>query len=98
MKTQKGKTILKPTILQEAQSVVYGDRQADYGDVTTNFDNIAKLWSIILGTEVTKEQVGLCMIQTKIARQMFKAKRDNLTDIAGYAATIEKMERENNSK
>lgn len=79
------------TILEEAQKAVYGDRQADYGNVLDNFTTIAHLWEIVLGYKVTAEQVGLCMIQVKVARQMFKPKRDNLVDIAGYSATIEKM-------
>jgi len=94
MKKPVKKKTEKPTILMEAQSVVYGDRQADYGSVRTNFSNIARQWSVTLGIEVTPEQVGLCMIQVKLARQMNKPKRDNLVDIAGYAATIEKMDRE----
>jgi len=84
------------TILEEAQNAVYGDRQSDYGTVTKNFSTIAKLWSTVLGIEVTPEQVGLCMVQVKIARQMYKPKRDNLVDGAGYFATIEKMQNEKN--
>lgn len=83
----------QPTILEEAQSAVYGDRQADYGTVTENFTTIANLWSAILKTEITPQQVGLCMAGVKIARQMYKPKRDNLVDLAGYAATLEKLER-----
>ena len=44
------------------------------------------------------EQVGLCMVQVKVARQMYKPKRDNLVDGAGYFATLEKMEDEKNGK
>lgn len=80
-------------ILTEAEKMVYGDRQEDYGTVTENFNTIAKLWSAVLKTEVTAEQVGLCMIQVKVARYMFKPKRDSLVDIAGYAATLEKLEK-----
>lgn len=84
--------VAKPkTILEEAQSAVYGDRNADYGTVTDNFGTIAALWSIVLKTNITPEQVGLCMVQVKVARQMFKPKRDNLVDIAGYSATLEKL-------
>lgn len=85
---------MKQTILEEAQTLVYGDRNKDYGTVRENFKTIADLWSTVLKTEVTPEQVGLCMVQVKIARQMFKPKRDNLVDGAGYFATIEKMQNE----
>ena len=81
-------------ILEEANKAVYGDRQEDYGSVTDNFTTIAELWSAVLKIKVTKEQVGLCMVQVKVARQMYKPKRDNLVDGAGYFATLEKMERE----
>ena len=82
------------TILEEAQKAVYGDRQNDYGSVRDNFTTIAKLWSAVLKIEITAEQVGLCMVQVKVARQMYKPKRDNLIDGAGYFATLEKMENE----
>lgn len=82
------------TILEEAQGLVYGDRNKDYGKVKDNFKTIADLWSVVLNAKVTPEQVALCMVQVKIARQMFKPKRDNLVDGAGYFATIEKMEKE----
>lgn len=85
----------QPTILEEAQSAVYGSRQEDYGDVSENFERIAKGWEMILGIKPTPEQVGLCMIQVKVARQCHKPKRDNLVDISGYAATIDKMGKEN---
>lgn len=77
------------TILEEAQSLVYGDRQASYGHPLDDFSRTAKMWSAILGHEVSAEQVGLCMCAVKISRQLNKPKRDNLVDLAGYAATVE---------
>jgi hypothetical protein len=80
------------TILDEAKKAVYGDRAADYGPVTDNFTMIGKLWAPILKLEsITPEQVGLCMVLLKVARQTYQAKRDNLIDGAGYFATLEKM-------
>lgn len=84
------------TILQEAEKLVYGERNDDYGTVTENFDNIARMWTVIMKTPVSPEQVGLCMAALKICRQMSKPKRDNLVDGAGYFATIEKMYKEQN--
>lgn len=79
------------SILQEAQNLIYGDRQADYGSVTENFTNITKGWSVIFGVDVTPEQVGLAMAWLKIARQSNVRKRDNLVDIAGYIGCIDKL-------
>jgi hypothetical protein len=76
-------------ILEEANKLVNGDRQASYGHPIDDFTRTAKMWSAILGHEVTAEQVGLCMCAVKISRQVNRPKRDNMVDIAGYAATVE---------
>lgn len=76
-------------ILEEANGLVNGARQGDYGHPLDDFTKTAKMWSAILGCEVTAEQVGLCMIAVKISRQLNKPKRDNMVDAAGYAATVQ---------
>jgi hypothetical protein len=83
--------VKKPeTILQEAQRLVHGDRGADYGHPIEDFTRTGKMWAAILGLDqVSAEQVGLCMIALKISRQCHRPKRDNLTDAAGYAETVQ---------
>lgn len=76
-------------ILQEADNLINGARQGSYGHPLDNFTDTAKMWSVILGADVTAEQVGLCMIAVKLCRQIHQEKRDNLVDIAGYAGTLE---------
>jgi hypothetical protein len=80
-------------ILQQAEKLIYGDRQKAYGSVSTNFTNIAKGWAVILGSEVSAEQVGLCMAWLKIARQVNKPNIDNLIDAAGYIGCVEKVQK-----
>lgn len=80
---------MSETILQEAQRLVHGDRQADYGHPLDDFTRTAAIWSAILGHHVTAEQVGLCMIGVKLSRQVNHPKRDNMTDAAGYSATVQ---------
>ena len=59
---------------------------------------LSRRWAAILGVdEVTPEQVALCMVAVKISREVHRPKRDNLVDIAGYAATLG-MVREAQSK
>jgi hypothetical protein len=82
------------TILEEAQNVVHGPRREDYDHPKRNFDRICRMWSAILGIEVTPRQHALCMIAVKLARDAHAPKRDNLVDIAGYAATIELLDEE----
>lgn len=79
------------TVCDEARAAVYGPRNKDYGSVTDNFGMTAKMWSAILGVSVSAKDVGLCMVALKVSREKFCSKRDNLVDIAGYAATLEKL-------
>lgn len=75
-----------PTVLDEAQEAVFGARQSNYGHPRVNFQRIADLWSVIVGTAITPEQTGLMMVCLKIARLMETPDhRDSYVDIAGYA-------------
>ena len=81
---------INETVLDEAKRIVYGERNEAYGDPSDDFANIAAIWSVIFNQEVTRDQVGLAMIALKMSRQLHKHKRDNLVDIAGYAACLER--------
>ena len=82
------------SILQEAEEIVNGERAQAYGPALPSFSNIAKGWSVITGTEITPQQVGLMMMWLKICRENNKHQRDNLVDISGYAHLVQKMEEE----
>lgn len=73
--------------LREAARLINGDRDAQYGRPIDNFGRIAKIWSVILGIEVTEEDVAMCMTGLKIARYASKSgfQPDTWIDIAGYA-------------
>lgn len=77
------------SILTEAESLVHGDRNRDYGHPLDDFTKTAKMWEVIIGAPITAEQVGLCMIALKISRQLNRPKRDNMVDTAGYAETVQ---------
>ena len=75
-----------------AARLVSDKRQYEYGHPLDNLDRAAQIWSVILGTDVTAEQVALCMIGMKIARQVHKPKPDTVVDIIGYALTLHMVE------
>jgi hypothetical protein len=81
-------TTPRQSVLTEAESLVHGDRNADYGHPLDDFKRTAKIWGAILGIEITPAQVGLCMCGVKIIRECNKSKRDNMVDLAGYAETV----------
>ena len=43
-------------------------RGESYGDVRENHQRIASLWSVVLGQDISPEQVVLCMTCVKVAR------------------------------
>lgn len=77
------------SVLTEADDLVHGDRNADYGHPFDDFRRTATMWSAVLGVKIEPEQVGLCMMCVKISRECNQPKRDNLVDAAGYAETVE---------
>lgn len=80
------------TILEEAQRLIHGDRNKNYGHPRDNFADIAALFSSYLGTEITDIDVANLMILVKIARVKGTGyHRDSFTDIAGYAGCVERI-------
>jgi hypothetical protein len=79
-------------LLDEAKAIVCGDRDQQYGKPENNFKTIAALWESYLGVDITAKDVAMMMILLKIAREGKKHKRDNLIDIAGYAACATECE------
>lgn len=71
-------------ILDKARALVYGDRQKDYGHPADDYGRTARLWSALLGVEITPVQAALCMVLVKLSREMNAPKADNLVDAHGY--------------
>ena len=76
----------KSKCLDTAKSLICDDRHKEYGDTNSNFSDIAKIWSVVLGHKVTPKQVALCMIAVKMSRLRQNIQHeDSWVDIAGYA-------------
>jgi hypothetical protein len=74
-------------MLREAEALVDGDRNAQYGDPRQDFQRTAAMWSAYLGVEVAPHDVAALMAILKISRIRWSpAKRDSWVDLAGYAA------------
>ena len=85
------------TVLQEAQEIIYGDREQTYGHPAKNLNAIAGLWTEYLQSKgdpvyIDAQDVCMMMILLKVARQGNAFKRDNLVDICGYAALNDRLE------
>ena len=76
----------RETILEEAQRLVHGNRGADYGHPIDDYTRTGRLWGAILGVpDIDPRLCCLMMSAVKISREVNRHKRDNLTDLAGYA-------------
>ena len=82
-----------PSVLLEAEGIVNGERQGQYGAAEDSFSRIAELWSAYLRAagviradqQLEPQTVADMMITLKLARELHSHKRDNYVDIAGYA-------------
>lgn len=73
--------------MQQAADLLGNDRQADYGDALDTHNRIAAMWTVVLDTPVTADQVALCMTAVKIIRAAKKpGHADSYVDAAAYAA------------
>jgi hypothetical protein len=81
------------SVLDTAKTITSGVRQRDYGHPLDDFERAALMWTAILrpklltAVPISADEIPLCMIALKLARQAHAHKRDNLVDIAGYART-----------
>lgn len=78
---------LRVQALREAARLIHSERNVQYGPPRENFDRIARIWSVILGIEITVEDVAMCLAGMKMARYASKSgyQPDTWIDIAGYA-------------
>ncbi len=85
------------TVLEEAQRIVYGDREQTYGHPSKNFDTTAKLWNAYLEGKYPEVpqldcfDVAMMMTLLKVAREAHQHKRDNIVDACGYLACVGKI-------
>lgn len=89
---------LKPlSLLQEAEMLINGQRQQDYGDKLKNFAHSAMILTGILAHKlhdaITPEDVATIMIGMKLARaSKTPSHRDSWLDIAGYAGCVDSLQ------
>ena len=86
---------MSESILEEAQRLVTGDRGGAYGHPLDDYTRTAALWSTLLaeklrpGAKITPQDAIRCMCAVKLSRDVNAPKRDNRTDLAGYALCLQ---------
>jgi len=88
-----GPVRISETILEEAVRITSRDRQSDYGHPADHFQRTVDAINAIFKDKLKEPLVAtdwpLILVLDKVSRESNKHKRDNLTDIAGYARTAE---------
>lgn len=78
------------SVLDDAAAIISGERREIYGLPEEEFPRIATMWSAILGTDISAEQVCLCMIAGKLLRlATTPSHRDSQVDVCGYIRILE---------
>lgn len=80
------------TILEEANEIVAGARQQDYGHARESFARVATMASLMTGKQLTPQDCCKVLLAVKLTRESFKHKRDNLVDLCGYAHLLQVLE------
>lgn len=81
------------TILQEAESLINGPRQDEYGPPDDSFRRIASLWSDYLNFAIGPRDVAVMMVLLKLCRLKYScySNLDSAVDAAGYIGLLEKI-------
>ena len=93
MQSKNNKANNSQKFLQEAHSIIYGDRHEEYGDAANNFTDIANMWTDYTGGyKFRMKDVAIMMMLVKVTRCKFKITEDTLTDIVGYCTLLHRFE------
>lgn len=78
------------SILEEAQRLTHGDRAEAYGPPEEQYKRVTAAFNAITGHSVSPAQGAIFMCLVKMDRDEVKEKRDNRTDLAGYAWVLDR--------
>ena len=77
---------------KKSRELVAGPRELKYGHPKQNYRRIAKIWSAVLGIEVTPTQAVLCELGVKFSRLIQSPDdEDTQVDIHGYIGVLQRL-------
>lgn len=80
----------------EANKILAGDRDVDYGNPVESFEKISSIASVLTGKHLTKQDCVKVLLAVKLTRESYKHKEDNLIDIIGYSQILNNIEADEN--
>ena len=87
------KSIQKESILLQADKIVNGDRNEQYGDPNIAFEEYRTILKATFGIDLTSAQICKVLMAIKLGRMKYKYKEDSLVDLCGYAEILNRLEK-----
>lgn len=86
----RGFDVNKSDLLEKVKRTL-SNRGPYYGTPQDNYGRAATLWSVILDRDIRPEQVVMCMVAIKMAREAERHKHDNIMDMIGYLTLYDEL-------
>lgn len=80
------------SILNEAEKIVNGDRNEQYGDPLKAFQEYSNILETNFGIKLTPSEICKVQMAIKLGRMKYKHKRDSVVDLCGYAEILNRLE------
>lgn len=81
------------SILLEAEKIVNGDRNDQYGDPNIAFAEYKNILHSTFGIELSESDICKVLMSIKLGRLKHKYKRDSIVDLCGYAEILNRLEK-----
>lgn len=80
------------SVLLEAESIVNGDRDVQYGNPLEAFEEYSNILETNFGIKLTPAEICKVQMAIKLGRLKYKYKRDSIVDLCGYAEILNRLE------
>jgi hypothetical protein len=82
----------KNSLLLQADKVVNGDRNEQYGDAKQAFNEYSDILKTTFNISLSPEEICKVMMAIKLGRLKYKFKEDSLLDLMGYSEILNKLQ------
>ena len=79
------------SLLLQAEKIVNGDRDEQYGNPSQAFQEYANILKTTFDIDLTPEQICKVQMAIKLGRLKYKFKQDSLLDLIGYSEILNRL-------
>ena len=81
------------SVLLEADKIVNGDRNEQYGDPNIAFNEYSEILKTTFGIDLTPSEICKVQMAIKLGRMKYKYKKDSIVDLCGYCEILNRLEK-----